>query len=482
MLLGFAESQSSSSFFKIKICSNYIDPSSGMLSFSSPVWLVCQSIEKHLTIRPNYANDILMSNRKDNINNINLQFNKDKETEDERKFEVSITNKKKVESFTKTKISTRQARGKDKNKSRIQTNYIITFDSIDKNNSLNNIYGLFYVEQCETSIDIKDTNDDNTKRKMQTKKDLKLSTYVQYHKPLRFLHATTRMYLGFKESDTKSSETEINNKNIELQNNIQLSDFNNEKTSGSLILSEKPDENCNWMFMESYKILDAESYFNAKSSGVEFKFRERYADKRNKNNSRDEQTNKSNGKKNSKENEKDENLYKIKNKEILRIFHVKSQKFLCFDEINNKLKKNVKTIKTTNKYSNNDDNAEEKSITVQNLTLSKTPYDCDLIRLVPSNADQSWEIKLVLYFSDVLTSSLMSLKSDLDIFFKNNVITIKTPIKDMGNNSVLDNNNNTFSQNINFVRTGLPGKDKPEDRLKSLRDNTLKLIINPPEC
>jgi hypothetical protein len=65
----------------------------------------------------------------------------------------------------------------------------------------------------------------------------------------------------------------------------------------------------------------------------------------------------------------------------------------------------------------------------------------------------------------------MSLKSDLDIFFKNNVITIKTPIKDMGNNSVLDNNNNTFSQNINFVRTGLPGKDKPEDRLKSLRDN-----------
>ena len=65
-------------------------------------------------------------------------------------------------------------RGKDKNKSRIQTNYIITFDSIDKNNSLNNIYGLFYVEQCETSIDIKDTNDDNTKRKMQTKKDLLL--------------------------------------------------------------------------------------------------------------------------------------------------------------------------------------------------------------------------------------------------------------------------------------------------------------------
>ena len=58
-----------------------------MLSFSSPVWLVCQSIEKHLTIRPNYANDILMSNRKDNINNINLQFNKDKETEDENYFE-----------------------------------------------------------------------------------------------------------------------------------------------------------------------------------------------------------------------------------------------------------------------------------------------------------------------------------------------------------------------------------------------------------
>ena len=49
-VLGFTESQSSSDPFKIKICSNYIDPSSGNLSFSSPVWLVCQSIDKYLTI------------------------------------------------------------------------------------------------------------------------------------------------------------------------------------------------------------------------------------------------------------------------------------------------------------------------------------------------------------------------------------------------------------------------------------------------
>ena len=109
---------------------------------------------------------------------------------------------------------------------------------------------------------------------------------------------------------------------------------------------------------------------------------------------------------------------KIKNKEILRIFHVKSQKFLCFDEINNKLNKN-KIIKTSSNKGN-DDNMEEKRIIVQNLSLSKTPYDCDLIRLVPSNADQSWEIRLVLYFSDILTTTIKAVVNDFEQFFKNN--------------------------------------------------------------
>ena len=136
-VLGFSESQSNSPF-KIKICSNYIDPSSGMLSFSSPVWLVCQSIEKHLTIKPNYANDNFYISRK---RDYYLGFNLDKETEDERKYEssINITNKRKTESF-KMK-SKKYGRNKDKNKKKAQNNYIISFDSIDTDNSLNNIYG-----------------------------------------------------------------------------------------------------------------------------------------------------------------------------------------------------------------------------------------------------------------------------------------------------------------------------------------------------
>ena len=91
----------------------------------------------------------------------------------------------------------------------------------------------------------------------------------------------------------------------------------------------------------------------------------------------------------------------------------------------------MKTIKTsTNKYSNNNDNAKVKSITVQNLELSKTPYDCDLIRLVPSNADQSWKIKLELYFSEILISTILILRNE----------AIKGPFKDMENNSVLRSN------------------------------------------
>jgi hypothetical protein len=109
--------------------------------------------------------------------------------------------------------------------------------------------------------------------------DLKLSSYVQYHKVLRFLHATTRKYLGFKESDINNNKLneEKEKDNIELKQ-VVLTDFNNEKITGSLILLDEPDENCDWMFMESYKILDRDSYFKAKSSGIEFKFQNKYND------------------------------------------------------------------------------------------------------------------------------------------------------------------------------------------------------------
>jgi hypothetical protein len=47
-ILDFNEGQGQA--FQIKICSNYIDPSSSNLSFSTPVWLTVQCIDKFLNI------------------------------------------------------------------------------------------------------------------------------------------------------------------------------------------------------------------------------------------------------------------------------------------------------------------------------------------------------------------------------------------------------------------------------------------------
>ena len=49
-ILDFNEGQGEA--FQIKVCSNYIDPSSSNLSFATPVWLVVQSIDRYLNITP----------------------------------------------------------------------------------------------------------------------------------------------------------------------------------------------------------------------------------------------------------------------------------------------------------------------------------------------------------------------------------------------------------------------------------------------
>ena len=65
------------------------------------------------------------------------------------------------------------------------------------------------------------------RRKMQMKIDLKLSSFVQYHKVLRFLHATTHKYLGFKESNSNLNEEVEEGKDI-IMKRIEAMDFNNE--------------------------------------------------------------------------------------------------------------------------------------------------------------------------------------------------------------------------------------------------------------
>ena len=455
--LDFTENQSSGSPFKIKICSNYIDPSSGILSFSYPVWLVCQNIDRHLTISPNIPNQTSILPKQKEKSLIGFI---DQEEDFNRKF--NINNKKRVETFKiQTKRSRKFLKSKDKSKLKRQNNYKISFDSIDKDNSLNNIYGLFYVEQCENNSNIKGLTEDCSKNKLQMKIDLKMSSFVQYHKVIRFLHATTRKYLGFIEN-TRNNDNIINTNSM----NINGYDINNDKTSGSLKLLDKPDENCNWMFMESYKILDEEGYFEAKCTGIELGDHEKSEEE----NSLDS-TKKSKKKENDKEQGKaDDKIYKIKNKEILRIFHVKSQKFLCFDEINNKLmgiggkEKNIR-----NDIYKGDVNIEEKSTDVQNLSLSKTPYDSDLIRLVPSNSDQSLEIRLVLFFYEILTSNIDSIVNlDFDQLFKT-VPQFQAPIMKQNTKDYL-NNSLEMNYSINN-RSSVQVKEKPEDKLLKLSKN-----------
>ena len=454
-ILGFTENRSSGSPFKIKICSNYIDPSSGLLSFSSPVWLVCQNIERHLTITPNVNEPLCFLKKKENKKRINTEFDGDFN------FDRFDTNKKRSNSTKRAifKHSEKHAKNKEKKEKKINKE-IISFDCIDKSNSLNNIYGLFYVEQCETKSSLKSLTDDYLRNKLQMKIDLKMSSYVQYHKIIRFLHVTTRKYLSFKETS--------NDKDRNLTSNYNKSnEANNDKTFGELTLVDKPDDNCNWMFMESYKILNEGTYFDAKSNGIEFVNQEKeYSDKSKENEDKSKKSKKKPNDK--KEEETEDNIYKIKNKEILRIFHVKSQKFLCFQNIYDKLMGNggqQKNIRNDDIYKE-DVEMGEKSIIVEKLSLSKTPYDSDLIRLIPSNTDQSWEIRVVLYYSEILTSKIQAIINfDCEQLYKNNQAQIRLS-KDYVNNSFMDNN---FSINN---RSTLPQKEKKsEDKLKTLKDN-----------
>ena len=92
--------------------------------------------------------------------------------------------------------------------------YKISFDSTDKEKSINNINGLFYIEQYDKTIDIKSLTDQYLKEKLQLKMELKMQSYIQYHKVIRFRHIISKKYLGFQE---KKLDKGINNNDNELE-------------------------------------------------------------------------------------------------------------------------------------------------------------------------------------------------------------------------------------------------------------------------
>ena len=145
---------------------------------------------------------------------------------------------------------------------------------------------------------------------------------------------------------------------------------------------------------------------------------------------------------------------------------IKSKKFLCFENIYDKIMGSGAVQKSIRGdiYKGNVD-LEEKSIIVDQLSLSKTPYDSDLIRLIPSNSDQSWEIRLVLYYSELLTTKIQAIINfDCEQLVKN-IPAQKRLSKDFFNNSI---ENNFSIMNRSSLQ---PKEKKTDDRLKNLKEN-----------
>ena len=576
-ILDFNEGQGQA--FQVKVCSNYIDPSSSNLSFATPVWLVVQSVERYINILPlpkieninnnefepinqnfdintfnlnnndnksmanainrlnyninssdNYSiithtnNPInnANNNKNNNINNNNNDLNNDNQNINNivhTKLKSSITYNNNI-GFNLQNINRQTMNNFNIN------NYKISFDNLDKEKSINNINGLFLIEQYNEKDDFKSLTDEYLKAKLQLKMELKMPSYVEFHKTIRFRHITTKKYLGIEETN---DDIKSHNKNI-LGNNDTNKKEKNGKMYGNLILMDIPNENCNWMFMESYKILEADEYLDAKEKGLKYGQKkedfeepaegeeEEEDDEENEENDKSDENEKSDNESSNAEesNKKNEIIHKIKNNEILRIFHIKTKKFLCFDEVNNKIGESNRTgtLIADDLYAPKID----KKIYVHNLTLSKVPYDSDLVKLIPCETNQSLEISIVLYFSHQIREqinyiikkdykkllgieTLNSFKATIEVNNNlqnynmsnnktNNVnqnINESTAKKNLNintNNTPNNNKNGSFDYNnigsLNYNNYGRPQDHKSKraiySELKSIKDKTLELI------
>ena len=543
-IIDFHEGQGQA--FQIKVCSNYIDPSSSNLTFATPVWLTVQSIDRYLnitmltktdnlnnefeTVNPNIDNN---TNKNDNntnqkgINNLNDNNNiSGKKTISTNRLTLPINalaNNINNSPFNKNDINNLINYEHRKTKSNItnypissnlnhlnsnQTinykaksclplnSYKISFDSTDKEKSINNINGLFFIEQYDKEKDdIKTIKDDYLKKKEKLKMELKLPSYVEFLKKIRFRHITSKKYLGFQEI---SNDDMKRNYNKDTNNESNKKDSKG-KTYGRLILMDDPNEDCDWMLLESYKVMDSEGYFEAKDEGMdkrmlakeeqEVEEESEEIDDYDENEEKkvpSEKSEKSENQSYIDENKKSQEvIHKIKNNEILRIFHIKTQKFLCFDEVNNKIgeKNRTKTLLADDLYTPKID----KKIYVHNLTLSTVPYDSDLVRLIPYDINQSLEISIVLYFKNQLNEqidfllkndykkilgieTIRSLRGTIEV----NTNTINNNIKDENNiNTKKDTNN--ININNNARSSDYKSKKNMITDLKAVKDKTLQI-------
>ena len=493
-ILDFNEGQGQA--FQIKVCSNYIDPSSSNLSFAIPVWLVVQSADRYLNIKTVIKTDNASTeyepinqnlekvsfnvNNNENVSMID-GMNRNNTINSEGKYSLkarsnnpinnipnilnnnnninNINNNVNNENQTINNIEHTKRRVSMLNLDRSSKKYKITFERVDKEKSINNINGLFYIEQYnELEKQIKSVSDKYIKENFQLKLELKMPSFVEFHKTIRFRHITSKKYLGIEEINETGN---AGGQNLQ-ENNDKKNDYQG-KTKAKLILMDVPDDNCNWMLMESYKILETNGYLLSKDKGI--KFAENSNDEEEKEEEEEEEEKEENEEKDnpdeidkienksttSETNEKNELIHKIKNNEILRIFHIKTKKFLCFDEVNNRLGENNRSSET-NPADDLYTARQDRKVAVPNLTLSRVPFDSDLVKLMPSETNQSLEISIVLYFCHNLTEQIdYIMKKDYKRLLGVEAHNIRTTIEPINNNitsnnNYIINNNNPFTQ------------------------------------
>jgi hypothetical protein len=528
--------------FQIKICSKYIDPSSVNLSFTNPFWIVCQSAQKYLIIKPGNKNEGNTSNANDGVISVSELTSP----------EESMTN---LSPYSGSRD-------------------IITFAPIDADKSINNIYGLFNVEQVDNiagggkNLTNNNEESNNTNAHLnKNKNDLRMSPYIKFNNIIRFRHVATKKYLAFVKKDISASIVE----------SLNLVGVGKVKTYGTLLLKDVPDEDCQWIFMQSYKIMDRKNYEKAKVEGMGQRKRQTIRRERDKegnsmnNMNRDREQedelrdddqgnekkaehnghnnhsatndedlynvngNTNNGEITNEDNIKDKEL--VKKKDILRIFHLKSEKFLSFEDVIGITEKESEDIKgyRNNKFEEEKDNSnntynihnntnpvsrknsndkmsekEKNVISVDysykhNLTLNKLPLDNDLVKLCPSDESQSWEIHLILFFGETLNELIckvikndfrsLILKTDeekerevrergeidIEIIEENENFNEETETKTLGNNNVNVHHGNNQSNHPVSTGSGFPGFNfLKENRKNSLvAGNTGTKLVRP---
>ena len=203
--------------FQIKICSNYINPSSSDLTFTTPIWLMVQSIDRYLNITILPKIDILNNDNepiKPNSNNINKNDNISSPTDvNKLNYKIntvgnySMATNRSINPFQDNNIINENIQDNQNNLgaeirktksnkiNRISTNfrnminnkqtmnklpfnnYKISFDSTDKEKAINNINGLFFIEQYDEKDKQKTITDDYLKEKLKLEMELKMHPY-----------------------------------------------------------------------------------------------------------------------------------------------------------------------------------------------------------------------------------------------------------------------------------------------------------------